>query len=275
MSTVELDPASLRHAEPFFREAGAGPGVVCIHANASTSSQWRELMDILAPRFHVLAPDSYDAGDGPHWPSHRVIALGDEAALIEPLFARAGSPLSLVGHSYGAAVALVAAAANPRRVRALALYEPTLFALLYADHTASNDAKGIRDAVDDASAALDAGDRDAAAERFIDYWMGEGSWRQTPESRKKPIAASIVNLRRWAHALFTEPLPLAALRSLDVPVLLMTGRRSTDSARAVARLLATTLPRLEFVQFEHLGHMGPVTHPEDVNRTIERFLRRV
>ena len=28
---------------PFFREAGAGPGVVCLHANASTSGQWRGL----------------------------------------------------------------------------------------------------------------------------------------------------------------------------------------------------------------------------------------
>ncbi len=273
MSTIAIAPT--RRAEPFFREAGAGPGVVCIHSNASTSGQWRGLMDLLAPRFHVLAPDSYDAGDGPHWPSDRVISLSDEAALIEPVLATAGSPLSLVGHSYGAAVALAAAVANPRRVRAMALYEPTLFALLYAEHGAWDDAQGIRAAVDDGTAALDAGDPDAAAERFIDYWMGEGAWKQTPDSRKKPIALSVMNLRRWAHALFTEPLPLDALRSLDVPVLLMTGRRSTDSARAVARLIATALPRLELVEFEHLGHMGPVTHPDEVNRTIEQFLSRV
>ncbi len=31
--------------EPFFREAGTGPGVVCLHSNASTSGQWRGLMD--------------------------------------------------------------------------------------------------------------------------------------------------------------------------------------------------------------------------------------
>ena len=34
----------------FFREAGRGPGVVCLHSNASSSSQWRALMDGLAPR---------------------------------------------------------------------------------------------------------------------------------------------------------------------------------------------------------------------------------
>ena len=44
----------LNQPEPFFREAGTGPGVVCIHSNASTSGQWRGLMDLLAPKFREL-----------------------------------------------------------------------------------------------------------------------------------------------------------------------------------------------------------------------------
>jgi pimeloyl-ACP methyl ester carboxylesterase len=232
-------------------------------------------MDLLAPKFRVLAPDSYGCGKSPQWPSDRVIRLRDEVALIEPVLTRAGSPLVLVGHSYGAAVALIAALANPGRVRAMALYEPTLFALLDAEAPAPNEAEGIRNAVADASAALDAGDQDAAAERFIDYWMGSGAWKQTPEQRKPPIAASVTNVRRWAHALFTEPTPLNAFRSLNVPVLYMTGKRSTPSAHGVARLLATALPRVECVEFEYLGHMGPVTHPEPVNELIRQFLERV
>src|SRR3974377_587583 len=139
--------------EPFFREAGTGPGVVCIHANASASGQWRALMDLLAPSFRVFAPDSYGSGRSPSWPSDRVMRLRDEAELIEPVFARAGAPFTLVGHSYGAAVALIAALANPARVRAMALYEPTLFALIDADKPAPNDADGIRNAAADAAAA--------------------------------------------------------------------------------------------------------------------------
>ena len=262
-------------SDPFFREAGAGPGVVCIHANASSSAQWRGLMERLAPKFHVLAPDSYDSGKGPHWPSDRVIRLSDEAALIEPVLARAGSPLVLAGHSYGAGVALIAALRNPGRVRALALYEPTVFALLDAEKPPPNEADGIRDAVARSAAALEAGDTDLCAEHFIDYWMGAGAWKQTPEARKPAIAASTANVRRWAHALITEPTPLAAFRSLDVPVLYMTGKRSTASALGVARLLAGALPRVERVDFEKLGHMGPVTHPEVVNAAIGEFLERV
>jgi pimeloyl-ACP methyl ester carboxylesterase len=265
----------MHQLEPFFREAGTGPGVVCIHSNASTSGQWRGLMDLLAPRFRVLAPDSYDSGKSPGWPSDRVIRLRDEVALIEPVLTRAGSPLALVGHSYGAAVALIAALANPGRVRAMALYEPTLFALLDAETRAPNEAEGIRSVVADASAALDAGNQDAAAERFIDYWMGTGTWKQTPEQRKPPIVASVTNVRRWAHALLTEPTPLSTFRSLNIPVLYMVGKRSTPSARGVARLLATALPRVELVEFENLGHMGPVTHPDPVNVVIKHFLERV
>lgn len=260
--------------EPFFREAGTGPGVVCTHANASTSGQWRALMDLLAPKFRVLAPDSYGSGKSPEWPSDRVIGLRDEVALIEPVFRRAGSPLAIVGHSYGAAVALIAALANPGRVRAMALYEPTLFALLDAERPPPNEADGLRSAVADASLALDAGNRDAAAELFIDYWMGKGSWEQTAEQSKAPIAASVTNLRRWAHALFTEPTPLAKFRSLDIPVLYMVGKRSTRSAHGVARLLTGALPRVEVVEFDELGHMGPVTHPGRVNDAVVRFLER-
>ncbi len=261
-------------AEPFYREAGTGPCVVCLHANASTSRQWRELMALLAPKFRVFAPDSYDSGRGPHWPSDRVIRLKDELALIEPVLAKAGSPLALVGHSYGAAVALIAALANPGRVRAMALYEPTLFALLDAEKPPCDDAEGIRAVVADASTALDAGKPDDAAERFIDYWMGAGSWRRLPEERRQPIAVSVTNVRRWAFALFTEPARLAAFRSLDVPVLYMLGKRSTPAARGVARLLVATLPRVELVEFENLGHMGPLTDPAQVNRVIAQFLER-
>jgi pimeloyl-ACP methyl ester carboxylesterase len=32
------------------------------------------------------------------------------------------------------------------------------------------------------------------------------------------------------------------------------------------------LPRVDVVELEGLGHMGPVTHPDTVNDVIRRFL---
>jgi len=202
---------------PSFREAGAGPGVVCLHANASSSSQWRGLIEMLAPDYRVLAADAYGVGKGPAWPVDRVVRLGDEVALLEPLFARAGRPLSLVGHSYGAAVALIAALRQPRSVKALALYEPTLFSVVDAESPSPNDVDGIRNAVALAATALEADDLNSAAQHFIDFWMGTGAWAQTPENRRGPIAASIRNVGGWADALFKEPTPLDAFATLNVP----------------------------------------------------------
>jgi len=259
--------------EPFHREAGAGPGVLCLHSNAASSSQWRALMDRLAPCFHVVACDTHGAGKGPAWPADRRIGLREEVALVEPLIARAGEPVALVGHSYGGAIALMAAVLHPGRVRALVLYEPTLFALVDAQASPPNDADGIRAAVAASQRALDAGDSDEAARCFIDYWMGDGAWARTPDARKGAIRESVSNVSNWAHALLDEPTSLQAFADLQMPVLYMTGQRSPAASLAVARVLTAVLPRVQVVEFPALGHMGPITHPEVVNEAIEAFLR--
>ncbi|MGA8513333.1 MAG: alpha/beta hydrolase, partial [Burkholderiaceae bacterium] len=214
----------------------------------------------------------YGSGKSPPWPSDRTITLSDEVDLIEPLLAGARSPFTLVGHSYGAAVALMAALRNPGRVCALVVYEPTLFALEESLKPAPNGVDGIRDAVAAASTALDLGDQDAAARHFIDYWMGGGSWERTPAERKPGIANSVVNVRRWSHALFTEPTPLAAFGALTMPILYLLGDQSPESAHAVARRLLPILPDAKLVTLAGLGHMAPITHPEIVNAAIAAFL---
>lgn len=255
----------------FFREAGEGPGVICLHANASTSGQWRGLMEELAPRFRVLAPDACGAGQGPAWPAGH--SLRTEVALLEPVFARAGRPCCLVGHSYGGAVALLAAVLHPERVRAVAVYEPTLLALVDAQGPPPNGVDGIRQVGRAAAAAAAAGDADTAARLFIDFWMGPGAWDAMPANRKPAVAQSVRNVAGWWRALSTDPTPLAAFGALAVPVLYMVGGRSPESAHAVARVLVPALRNVQVLRFEALGHMGPITHPAQVNAEIVRFLR--
>jgi pimeloyl-ACP methyl ester carboxylesterase len=61
---------SMNRPLPFVREFGAGGvDVVCLHSNASSSSQWRALGETLAARFHVVAVDGYDAGKSPNGPA--------------------------------------------------------------------------------------------------------------------------------------------------------------------------------------------------------------
>ena len=271
----DLEEIDMPILDPYVSEAGTGPGVVCIHSNASSSAQWPGLMYLLSGNHRVLAPGSYGSGKSPDWCSDREITLQDEVNFIEPVLALAGSPFTLVGHSYGAAVALIAALANPGRIRALVMYEPTLFALVDAQSPPPNGVDGIRNAVFAAGAALDAGDRDAAAGHFIDFWMGAGSWSATPSHRKPAIADSVRNVRRWSHALFTEPTPADAFAALDIPILYMLGGASPELAHAVARVLLPVLRGARVVEFPGLGHMVPVTHPEAINSEIAKFLSEV
>ena len=57
-------------ATPFFREVGEGDAVVCIHASASSSGQWRPLMEQLSERYRLIAPDLLGYGRSPAWLVH-------------------------------------------------------------------------------------------------------------------------------------------------------------------------------------------------------------
>jgi pimeloyl-ACP methyl ester carboxylesterase len=206
------------------------------------------------------------------WLSPDSIRLQDEVDFLAPVFREAGERFVLVGHSYGAAIALRAALQMPERVVALALHEPTLFSLIEAEGPAPNDADGIRDTVLASGASLDAGDPEGAAECFIDYWMGAGSWASTAPERKPAIVASVRNIRRWAHALMTEPAGAEELRVLRMPVLCLTGSRTTRSALGVTERLLRILPDATHVELQGVGHMAPVTHPDVVNSALETFL---
>lgn len=261
-------------AIPFFREQGSGAGVVCLHSNASSSGQWRALSDLLSDRFNVIAVDGYGAGKSPQWPAGPALRLEDEVRLLEPALTRAGDRFHLVGHSYGAAVAVKAALMHPHRVKSMILYEPTLFHLVAGADPLTSPAQGIWRAATDAAAAIDQGDGPAAAERFIDFWMGAGSWQAMPAARQAGIASATGNVRAWRDTLFNETFAPSALAALDLPVLLQTGERSPESSLSVARALQGLLPKLTAMALEGVGHMGPITHPKEVNALIRSFLDR-
>ena len=109
-------------------------------------------MDLLSTDHLVIAPDCYGSGKSPDWCSDRQLASQDEVDFIEPVLAAAGTPFALVGHSYGAAVALTGALAHPARVNALVLFEPALFSLVDAHMAPPNGVDGIRSAVHHAGA---------------------------------------------------------------------------------------------------------------------------
>src|SRR4051794_38237412 len=96
-------------------EAGSGQPVVLLHGSACSGRQWRDLTGRLEDRFRVLAPDLHGHGESDAWPGPAPLTLAGEAAIVAALANLAGEPIHLVGHSYGAAVALHFAQAHPDR----------------------------------------------------------------------------------------------------------------------------------------------------------------
>src|SRR5262249_33037505 len=182
--------------------------VLCIHSSASSSAQWKPLMNRLAGRFRVLAVDLYGAGRSPAWTGARPLTLADEVALLEPVVAASGRRVHVIGHSYGGAVALTLALELPEWLASLVVFEPVLFSLLMAHDPEAPAAREIQAVRAETSAAVDRGDLAAAGARFVDYWMGAGAWAGMPDARRQTVAAAMAAIPGEWHAIFEEPEPL-------------------------------------------------------------------
>ncbi len=259
---------------PFVREAGAGPAVICIHSSASSSAQWRPLMESLAGRHRILAADLYGSGKSPAWPADRALSLHDEVELLDPVFRSAGDGLHLIGHSYGGAVALKAALRHRERIESLVLVEPVLFSVLLAVDPDLPSAREIVALAEATIADVDRGDLARAAERFVDYWT-PGAWAGLSDAQRRALSSAVVKVKAEWHALFAEPATLAALSRIDVSTTLIVGADSPASSRGVARLLALALPRVTVVELSDAGHMAAITQPGRVNAVIAEHLDRV
>src|SRR5690349_20195408 len=99
----------------------------------SSRNQWRALVEQLRPRYRVIAIDLLGYGESHLRRRDTNYRLADEARHVESILARTLLPCEtfhLVGHSYGAVVALGLAQRSPRRIDSLTLYEPVAAHLL-------------------------------------------------------------------------------------------------------------------------------------------------
>jgi pimeloyl-ACP methyl ester carboxylesterase len=97
---------------------GAGPRVVLVHGSVVDARRtWRRQL-ALADRWSLVMPNRPGFAGSPPLPRGDFEA---EAPLIAELL---GDGAHLVGHSYGAVIALFAAAARPDAVRSLVVSEP-------------------------------------------------------------------------------------------------------------------------------------------------------
>ncbi len=273
MSTIH----SLPHAD-----AGRQT-VLCLHCSGSSGRQWRSLTQPLAQDFIFRAPDLLGYGTPGSWGIGARISLDDEAERLSGLLADTDEPVHLLGHSYGAAVALQMALRWPAQVASLTLYEPVRFALLtdVAEAGAAEAAQAaearyqITTGANRFGLAVMSGRHEEAAELFVDYWGGHGTWATMDLRRRQQQVAAMPKIHAEYLALFSDRVPGSAYETLTMPVQLIGGTSSPLPARMVMRRLAARLRQAVTVSIVGLGHMGPVHAADRVRAHLPDWLQPV
>lgn len=186
------------------------------------------------------------------------------------------SPVHLVGHSNGGAIAIKVALMRPGLVKSLTVYEPATFHFL-ADGDAGEQVlfDQIQEVARALAAACASGDAAPGMERFLDFWNATGFWDALPadaHERFTQLAPSV--MADFANG-FAETWALSDLARLRMPTLVMTGLESPAIAQHVAVAIAKALPNARLALLPELGHMAPVFQPEWVNSRIFEHVANV
>jgi pimeloyl-ACP methyl ester carboxylesterase len=253
-----------------YAEQGAGEPVVLLHSSVSGNRQWRALADTLSDRYRTIAVNLLGYGETTAWPGNTSQSLYAQASLVFLIPGIDAGPIHLVGHSFGAAVALKAALLLGERVKTLVLIEPNPFNLLRQEGRteAFLEARALRDHV---KCFGSLGDWEKVAERFADYWGGEGTWAAMAEKRRGAFAAALQpNFFEW-DAVMGEETTLEQWESVRAKTLVMSDPRTRRPIREIVEILAEACPHWHFHSIDG-GHMAPLTRPELVNPVVRQFL---
>lgn len=250
---------------------GQGQPVVLIHSSVSANRQWRPLTEALKDRYRVLAINLFGYGETTPWPGTSPQSLYAQAQLVLALCEELGTPVHLVGHSFGGSVALKAAGLLGPRVGSLILLEPNPFYLLKQCGRAKAflESRTLRDHVKFFGSL---GDWPAVAERFADYWLGDGSWSNMPENRRNAFAHSLPsNFHEW-DAVMDEETTIDDWKALSARTLLVSDAATRKPIREIVGIFADACPHWTFHIIPEGGHMAPLTRPELVNPVVRQFL---
>ena len=210
--------------------------VVLLHATLSASAQLAGLGRLLAARGPVFALDRRGSGESAV-PAPQPLDVGVHVADVAALLDAEGLGAAiLVGHSFGAIVALEAAWRIPERVIAVVAWEPPYGPL--ADEETRAGFAAVAAATARAHAA---GGAPAAAEAFLDGVSGEGSWQALSARARAFIAA---------------------------PVTILAGTASEAFYAPIARAVVERVPGARLVTLGGLRHAAPITDAGPVAAAI-------
>jgi pimeloyl-ACP methyl ester carboxylesterase len=234
---------------------GEGPSILFIHGDiVGPSLTWRKQRE-LAERWRLLIPSRPGFGDSA--PLER-----NDFEVEAPMFAELlGDGAHLVGHSYGAVIALLAAAERPEAVRSLTVSEPGCLRVAAGTPVVDEMIANGKLLFENAS-SIPSGE-------FLKLFRGgAGSAYGTPDQLPEELMHG-VELLKSERPSWEAEIPLEQLAAADFPVLVLSGGHS-DAFEAVCDALAEALSA-ERAVVTGRGHTVPSTGAP-YNERLEAFL---
>ncbi len=234
---------------------GQGPPALLIHCSLARHEALLPLAGLVPYRATLF--DMPGHGRSPDWDGQ-----GDYQAVTCAIATGLAAPgTHLIGHSFGATVALRLACTRPDLVSRLTLIEPVFFA------AARGTAAFARHQSDFAPfiAAMQKGDRVAASCAFIGLW-GQNAWADLSPRAQAYICDRINLVPAGAPAIEDDNFGLLSsglIEALAMPVTLIAGAKSPPVIAAVHAALVARVAQARSVTIAGAGHMVPVTHPAE------------
>lgn len=254
---------------------GAGDDVVLVHGALGDRRQWQAIAAMLADRYRVHAVSRRH-----HWPHASPSAdvrytyeghCDDLVAMLETFAA----PVHLVGHSYGAGVALLAALRKPALIRSLVLIEPAFGSLLPEAAPGLAEERANRIAwTRNVSELVETAQDHEAAELFIDWVQGEaGGFSKLSAEAREVLLANARTLGPTLSAPQPEVTP-AHLRNLRMPTLVVNGATTRPWYRFIGQTTAACVPGAKATVVAGCGHMAIVERPDAAATLLGQFFER-
>lgn len=230
---------------------------LALHCMMGSGSGWGPIARFLDGRIDLRAFDMPGHGRSDDWqagadgPDYHTTVTRLAAAMID-------RPLDLIGHSFGATVALRIAVAAPEAVRSLTLIEPVLFAAHPDPDQHRRDAR--------MADLLSQGRDEEAAAGFLAVWGGQDLSALPPPARAH-MTRQIRLVAATAGALHDDDARIlreGGLEAINAPVLLIAGADSPPVIHAIVDALASRLPDVGRATVPGAGHMAPLTHSKAV-----------
>ncbi|QFT61704.1 alpha/beta fold hydrolase [Roseivivax sp. THAF30] len=249
----------------------SGAPALALHCALAHSGAWGGLAKALGGRLSIIAPDMPGHGQSADWDGPESGDFHDNVTGIAETFLEDG--MTLIGHSFGATVALRLAETHPDKIRRVVLIEPVLFAA--ARESAPKLFAERREAARPMMEALEHDDPETAARAFTGTWGVGRSWHDMNDRARRQIMRQMRIVQNTETALTWDGAGLlhdGRLEGCTMPVLFVRGEQTEPILAEIHATLMSRLPDAREAMIEGAGHMSPITAPDAVGQTIAAFL---